>query len=189
MRYFFWRVYIRGSPFSGIVVKFHFFFSHYGFIIVNSQSFFYFLKVLLIYFPNMLFLLQSVLPQILSWTQYVSRFNIITIALHYCFNLNGLEFVEGHEVFFNIILFLFLDEKKKEIWLSPMTKSPIPTEKSKTKGQHTNATKNFDYTTIADRLRTVSWSSKSSNWCGKNGLRLPNLPTNHKSRVFKWTHI
>ena len=27
--------------------------------------------------------------------------------------------------------------------------------------QHKNATKNFDYTTIADRLRTVSWSSSS----------------------------
>ena len=26
--------------------------------------------------------------------------------------------------------------------------------------------KNFDNTTIADRLRTVSWSNKSSNWCG-----------------------
>ena len=25
---------------------------------------------------------------------------------------------------------------------------------------HTNATKNFDYTTIADRLRTVNWSNK-----------------------------
>ena len=57
-------------------------------------------------------------------------------------------------------------EKKKEIWPSPMIKPPIPTENSKTKGQHTNATKNFDYTTIADRLRTVSWSNKSSNWCG-----------------------
>ena len=45
-------------------------------------------------------------------------------------------------------------------------KTPIPTENSKTKGQHTNATKTFDYTTIADRLRTVSWSNKSSNWCG-----------------------
>ena len=27
--------------------------------------------------------------------------------------------------------------------------------------QHKNATKNFDYTTIADRLRTVSWSNIS----------------------------
>ena len=43
-------------------------------------------------------------------------------------------------------------EKKKEIWLSPMTTPTlIPTENSKTKGQYTNATKNFDYTTIADR--------------------------------------
>ena len=40
--------------------------------------------------------------------------------------------------------------KKKEIWLSPMTKPPIPTENLKTKGQHTHATKNFDFTTIAD---------------------------------------
>ena len=27
--------------------------------------------------------------------------------------------------------------------------------------QHKNATKNFDYTTIADRLRTVSWGNNS----------------------------
>ena len=42
-----------------------------------------------------------------------------------------------------------------------MTKTLIPTEKSKNNGQHKNATKNFDYTTIADRLRTVSWSNNS----------------------------
>ena len=45
-------------------------------------------------------------------------------------------------------------------------KPPIPTENSKTKGQHTNATKTFDYTATADRLRTVSLSNNSSNWCG-----------------------
>ena len=39
--------------------------------------------------------------------------------------------------------------------------NPIPTENSKTNEQHKNATKNFDYTTIADRLRTVSWSDNS----------------------------
>ena len=27
--------------------------------------------------------------------------------------------------------------------------------------QHKHATKNFDYTTVADRLRTVSWSNSS----------------------------
>ena len=40
-------------------------------------------------------------------------------------------------------------------------KTHIPTENSKTKGQHKNATKTFDYTTVADRLRTVSWSNNS----------------------------
>ena len=49
-------------------------------------------------------------------------------------------------------------EKKKEIWLSPMTKAPTLTEKSK-KQLDSNITKrhqNFDYTTIVVRLRTVS---------------------------------
>ena len=53
-------------------------------------------------------------------------------------------------------------EKKEEIWFSPVTKTPSPTEQSKKQmWQHKNATKNFDYTTIADRLRTVSWSNSS----------------------------
>ena len=59
------------------------------------------------------------------------------------------------------VLVLINQEKKKEIWLSPMTKSPIPTENSAYR-QHKNATKNFDYKTIADRLRTFSWSNKKS---------------------------
>ena len=42
-----------------------------------------------------------------------------------------------------------------------MVKTHIPTKNSKTNGQHKNSTKNFDYTTIADRLRTVSWSNNS----------------------------
>ena len=50
-------------------------------------------------------------------------------------------------------------EKKEEIWLSRMTNAPTLTEKSKKqRDQIQNATKNFDYTTIADRLRMVSWS-------------------------------
>ena len=52
----------------------------------------------------------------------------------------------------------FYKEKKEEIWLSPATKTPTPTEQSKKQRDNIkNATKNFDYTTIADRLRTVSW--------------------------------
>ena len=38
-----------------------------------------------------------------------------------------------------------------------MTKAPTPTEKSKK--QHKSANKNFDYTTIADRLKTVNWGN------------------------------
>ena len=42
-----------------------------------------------------------------------------------------------------------------------MTKAPIPTENSTNNWQHENATKNFDYTTIEDRLKTVSCSDNS----------------------------
>ena len=50
----------------------------------------------------------------------------------------------------------------EEIWLSPITKAPSPTEKSKKQRDNIkNATKNFDYTTIADRLKTVNWSNRS----------------------------
>ena len=52
-------------------------------------------------------------------------------------------------------------EKKEEIWLSPMTKAPKPTENPKSNVTTQNATKNFDYTTTANRLRTVSWGNDS----------------------------
>ena len=53
-------------------------------------------------------------------------------------------------------------EKKEEIWLSPKTEAPILKEKSKKQRDNVkNDTKNFDYTTIAGRLRTVSWSNSS----------------------------
>ena len=63
-----------------------------------------------------------------------------------------------------------------------MTKTPTPTECSNTKGQHKNATKNFDYTTIADRLRTVGWTNNSH----QTGVVKPVVPgkvwseVNHK---------
>ena len=44
-------------------------------------------------------------------------------------------------------------------------KKPIPTENSKTNGQHKNTIKNFDYTTIAGRLRTVRWRNNSHPTC------------------------
>ena len=42
------------------------------------------------------------------------------------------------------------------------TKAPTPREKSKKQRDNTkNATKSFDYTMIADRISTVSWSNNS----------------------------
>ena len=53
-----------------------------------------------------------------------------------------------------------LQETKEEIWLSPMTKAHTVPEMSKEQSDNTNnATKKFDYTAVADRLRTVSWSN------------------------------
>ena len=41
--------------------------------------------------------------------------------------------------------FIIDDDKKEEIWPSPMTKAPIPTEMSKGQSDNTNnATKKFD---------------------------------------------
>ena len=64
------------------------------------------------------------------------------------------------------LAFLRIEEKKEEIWLSPITKAPSPTEKSNKQRDNTkNATKNFYYTTIADQHRTVGWSNNSHPTC------------------------
>ena len=48
------------------------------------------------------------------------------------------------------------------IIFSHITKAPIVKENKKNpKWNHKYATKNFDYTTIADRIRTASWKSSS----------------------------
>ena len=57
---------------------------------------------------------------------------------------------------------MYREEKKEEIWLNPMTKNPYTHRKiKKATRQHNNAIKNFDYTTNADRLRTVRGSNNS----------------------------
>ena len=63
-----------------------------------------------------------------------------------------------------------------------MTKASKFNNQLTTKKHH----QNFDYTTIADRLRTASWSNNNHpTGVVLNGLRVPNPPTNHKSRVIK----
>ena len=66
--------------------------------------------------------------------------------------------------------------------------TPTPTENANVTTQKRH--QNFDYTTIADRLRTVSWGNDSH----PTGVVIPvsgilTLPTYRKSRVIKRTHI
>ena len=60
-----------------------------------------------------------------------------------------------------------------------MTKAPTLTENSKKQHDNTKNDRNFYYTTIADRLRTVSWSNDShqtgvvNRFTGSQPSRLP----------------
>ena len=59
-----------------------------------------------------------------------------------------------------------MKEKKERDLTQSYDKSPYTHRKiQKATWQHKNATKNFDYTTIADRLRTVSSSNSSHSTC------------------------
>ena len=68
----------------------------------------------------------------------------LSIRKRTCMQCNG-------QLVFSIFAHKIKKEKKKEIWPSPMTKPPIPTENSKTKGQHTQTPPK---TSITQRLRT-----------------------------------
>ena len=59
-----------------------------------------------------------------------------------------------------ISLVEFMREKGRDVTQS-YDKNPTPTKKSKKQRDNINATKNLDYTTTADRLKTVSWSNNS----------------------------
>ena len=94
------------------------------------------------------------------------------------------------KIYASIFLASNIREKKEEIWLSPMTKAPTPTDMSKGQNDNTNnARKKFDYTAVADRLRTVSWSGYGHPTGVVNLVYGPNLPTPRNSRVIKRTHV
>ena len=74
-----------------------------------------------------------------------------------------------------LIIMKQIQEKKEEIWLSPMTT-----------WQHKNATKNFYYTTISDRLRTVSWSNNSyPTGVVKPVYRIPTFPSTWLKQIIR----
>ena len=69
------------------------------------------------------------------------------------------------------------------LWQKPLHRQKNPKSNMTTQKCH----QNFHYTTIADRLRTVSWDIDSH----QTGVVKPvngNLPTNRKSRVIKRTY-
>ena len=71
-----------------------------------------------------------------------------------------------------------------------MTKAPTPTKMSIWQSDNTNnATKKLDYTAVADRLRTVSWSNYGHQTGVVNLVYGPNLPNLSNSRVIKMTHV
>ena len=70
-------------------------------------------------------------------------------------------------------------------------KSPNTDRKiQKATWQHKNDTTNFDYTTIADRLRTVSWGNDSHpTGVVKPVYRIPTFPLTTKAMLSKDTHL
>ena len=67
-----------------------------------------------------------------------------------------------------------------------MTKAPTPKEQTDSTN---NDTKKFDYTAVADRLRTVSWSYYGRQTGVVNLFYEPNIPTPRNSRVIKRTNV
>ena len=84
-----------------------------------------------------------------------------------------------------------VEEKKEGIWLSPMSKAPTPAEMSRGQSDNTNNdTKKFDYTAVADRLRTVSLSNYGPQLVWLTGLpaqhsHFPQQPCNQKDTHLK----
>ena len=105
------------------------------------------------------YLKEAFIIGIVAFTQSVSMAKILARKNNYTIDPNQVCIMLIHAQ----VRFWFFDrcwEKKRDLTQS-YDESPIPTENSTTNWKHKNATKIFDYTTIADRLRTVSWSYNS----------------------------
>ena len=66
-----------------------------------------------------------------------------------------------------------------------MTKAPTSAEISKGKEKTNNATKKFDYTAIADRLRTVVWNNYDHPTGVLYRFYRAHLPIHHNSCVIE----
>ena len=85
---------------------------------------------------------------------------------------------------------VLIGEKGRDLTQS-YDKRPYTHKKSiKHRDNIKNATKNFDYTTIEDRLKTVSWSNSSyPTGVVKPVYERSTLPLTITARVIKRTHI
>ena len=79
--------------------------------------------------------------------------------------------------------------KKEDVWLSTMTKTPIPTKMSKNKWQHKNATKN----SITQRLQTdlgrLVWVTRTAQLVWLTGLRTQPSQSPQQPCYQKDTHL
>ena len=92
-------------------------------------------------------------------SQPISFLSLKIQTIRVFLKLNKSENIFG--LLISSILSKDLREKGRDLTQS-YEKSPYTHRKiQKATRQHKNATKNFDYTTIADRLRTVSWGNDS----------------------------
>ena len=87
----------------------------------------------------------------MDWLKTVSLSNNTTVAYR-----------STDQNFQHPAIVAYKKEKKEVIWLSPITKDPVPTENAyKAKQQLKYVTTTFYYITITDWYRMVSWSDYS----------------------------
>ena len=86
------------------------------------------------------------------------------------------------------LLFFMLWQKGRDLTQSYYKSIYTHKKTQKALWQHKNATKNFDYTTIADRLWTVSWSNEilAARWSQYNEIKLEMHPKYRVQWVLIW---
>ena len=130
-----------------------------------------------------------------DWNQTTTRLAVLELG---SLKNENLVFQDNYRIQWSQEPFSFLGitftdylskDKKEEIWPSPMTKAPIPTEISKGQSSNTN---NVTKSSIKQQLRTDLGRSvgvtTATQLVWLTGLRA-HLPTPRNSRVIKRTHI
>ena len=104
--------------------------------------------------------------------------------------LSKLKSPETKQVYERLVsTFEHLQDKKEEIWLSPMTKASTPTEMSKVQSNNiNNATKSSIKQQFRTDLGRTVWVATATQLVWLIGLRA-HLPTPRNSRVMKRTYI